>query len=427
VPRPPRATRLALSVAAVVASATTTGLPSAAAAAPATPVAGTAGTTGTLVFIQGYDVWIARPDGSDRRRLTTDGSFASPYVSPSMADDGTVVVGHANEIVRMQQGGAVLNRMDPPPLLASGAVPVDGTPEPAVSPDGRTIAYTLTAYGCGEGLGCGVRYATGYTAADRLTDPSSGPATSFRAPSWVGSTRTLQSGGSGFEVMVHDLGRAPVHWFDSGSGEPGLSDAELSPDGRRLAATGDLGQAGVLAFDVSGDARSGPPPAAPTLSCVWSDQSAPVTAPTWAPDGRALAVQSTDGVSVIGDLDQGCESTTARLVLPGASAPDWSPAAYAPAAPPEPLGTFAVAKKPRLAGQVRVGHRLRVRAPRVDPAPAATTYQWRRDGKALRKATGASYRPGRKDRGHRLSVLVTLTRPGFVPEVFTVRVGKVRR
>lgn len=46
---------------------------------------------GSIVYIAEHDVWLAAPDGSQRRQVTTDGTEADPYHDPSQADDGTIV------------------------------------------------------------------------------------------------------------------------------------------------------------------------------------------------------------------------------------------------------------------------------------------------------------------------------------------------
>ena len=45
----------------------------------------------SLVYVKDSNVWSARPDGSEQRRLTTDGIPQAPYSSPSQADDGSIV------------------------------------------------------------------------------------------------------------------------------------------------------------------------------------------------------------------------------------------------------------------------------------------------------------------------------------------------
>ena len=47
----------------------------------------------SLVYIKDYTVWLANPDGTGQRQLTTDGFKELPYESPSQADDGTSLAG----------------------------------------------------------------------------------------------------------------------------------------------------------------------------------------------------------------------------------------------------------------------------------------------------------------------------------------------
>ena len=56
---------------------------------------------------------------------------------------------------------------------------------------------------------------TAYTAADHLTAPAAGGTTYLRDPSWVTNSRTVQFGGAGSQVNLHDVGSASAaHWFD---------------------------------------------------------------------------------------------------------------------------------------------------------------------------------------------------------------------
>ena len=107
----------------------------------------------------------------------------------------------------LTQSGRVLTTLDPKPLPTSVGISIDGNPvDAAISPDGARIAYTFTKYLTPSGASSGYRSATGYTAADRLTDPAPLRTTYFWSPSWVGNARTLQSGGYGSQVQLQDLG-----------------------------------------------------------------------------------------------------------------------------------------------------------------------------------------------------------------------------
>lgn len=68
----------------------------AAAAPPAGP--------GTIVYLKGYDVYVALPDGSGERRLTTNGTAAEPWVSPSGSDTETVAAGRGAVVYHLTSG-----------------------------------------------------------------------------------------------------------------------------------------------------------------------------------------------------------------------------------------------------------------------------------------------------------------------------------
>ncbi|MGA7397144.1 MAG: hypothetical protein WBW62_06815, partial [Solirubrobacterales bacterium] len=170
--------------------------------------AGTASANpGSIVFVKKHNVWLANADGSGQYQVTDDGTYESPWGSPSQANDGTIAASHLDRIVRLRQNGEVLNTINPPPLVNSVSHLVDGVPvDVAISPNGKLIAWSFVSYECPIGASCGARPVTGYTAADRLTDPAIHGSTFFSEPSWVGNGRTLQSGGYGSQINIHDLG-----------------------------------------------------------------------------------------------------------------------------------------------------------------------------------------------------------------------------
>lgn len=117
---------------------------------------------GSLVFIKGGNVWLARPDGSGQRAITTDGTPGDPYLVPSQTDQGFVVAvrnvqlddgqGHGYRqglVYEMDRHGALLRPPFAPPqlsLLVTGRCPIPVEQEPQgiydleVSPDGAHIA-----------------------------------------------------------------------------------------------------------------------------------------------------------------------------------------------------------------------------------------------------------------------------------------------
>lgn len=314
----------------------------------------------SIVYVRESNVWLASPDGSGQYQVTSDGTAEHPYRSPSQADDGTIAVGFGNEILRLKQNGAVLNRIDPPAILNSVSDPVDGPPiDVAISPNGSRIAYTMSSFTCPTAADCGGRTVTAYTAADHLTDPRQSGTTYLRDPSWATDSRTLQFGGYTHQVNVHDVGAASdVHWFDDydvvGQADAtDLGDGELNRQGTRLALVRNYGPAAtVVWYDVDGNALSGLP-LAPAMRCMTSADEG-INGPTWSPDGESLAMADPDGIWVKRDAGN-CSSPAPQLIVPGGSYPDWGPAPVNPG-PREPQ------QGPPAAGPVS--------APASTPAPA---------------------------------------------------------
>jgi len=320
---------------------------------------------GSIVFIKSHDVWLANADGTGQYRVTRSGTAAQPWRSPSQANDGTIAASHLTRIVRMRQNGQVINSIDPPPLMNSVSHPVDGVPvKVAISPDGRRIAWSFVSYECPIGASCGARTATGYTDADHVTAPKRYGSTYFYDPSWAGNARTLQSGGYGYQVNIHDLGTGdPVHWFDDGDyaeNDTDLGDAELAPDGSRLAAVRGYGPGThIIWYRVSGNALSGPPPAVPAPECA-TGQLEGLSGPSFSPDGKALVWEEPDGLWLKTNLGV-CEDPQPRLIVPGGSEPDWGPAPVAPG--PRDAGPITVRRvSTRLKAALRKGIVFRVKA-----------------------------------------------------------------
>ena len=293
------------------------------------PAAATRRALGSIVYVKGFNVWIARGDGTGQRQLTHDGSRSKGYFSPSEADNGTIAAARGPLIVRLSHNGAVLNRIDPPALKNSAGESMDGpVTQVALSPDGKTVAYSFVRPSCPVGGDCQYRYATGYTAADHLS--TAGGSTFFHDPSWIGSGRTLQSGGYGSQVQLQDVKAAPRYWFDdrdyAGSNDTDLADGELSPDGRQLVEIRGYGEnTSVLWYSVTGNAKSGLPPAVPTPACL-TGTGPGKTSPTWSPDSTALAWGTPDGIWITKDAVH-CGAQNAVLKIKGGATPDWSRAA----------------------------------------------------------------------------------------------------
>ncbi|MFN8196097.1 MAG: hypothetical protein U0R80_17680 [Nocardioidaceae bacterium] len=98
----------------------------------------------------------------------------------------------------------------------------------------------------------------------------------------------------------------------------------------------------------------------------------------------------------------------------------------APAGPAR-TAPFVTTTKPRLTGTPRYYEFLTVPDPGWKPRPTAMSYQWFRDGTAMRGVTGTSYQLHGRDIDHRITVRVTGTRDGFTPvQQLTVPRGPVK-
>ena len=318
------------------------------AAAVATACLATAGPTAadSIVYIKDHNVWVASPDGTKQHQVTTDGAADWRYASPSQADDGTIVASKGTDIVRLKQNGEVLSSFDPPATTDSAGQHIDGIPLGVkVSPDGSKIAYSYVHANCPPGVSCGVRYVTMYSHSDRATDPEEFGKLYRRNPSWVTNDRILVFNGYQSQVNIDDFGGgrdSDVHWFDDEDvfgqeNSTDLGDGELSPQGDRLAILRGYGDNLQLAFfAVEGDARTSIP-AAPKPACVTGAEPT-LNGPTWSPDGQTIAFEHKEGIetlrlpTVAPDSCAGAES--GRVVLPGASQPDWGPADVNPGPPP---------------------------------------------------------------------------------------------
>src|SRR6185312_4590853 len=255
----------------------------------------------------------------------------TPYRSPSQADDGTIAAGHGGEIVKLAQSGQVLAHFAPPTATDSTGQVIQDVPQQiAISPDGARIAYVYSQPSCPPGAPCGVRQELLYSYSDRMTPVSTfGEQTGLTNPSWIDDNRVLAFGGHFRQVNVDSPGGAnddALYWFDD-AGNEDVGDGELSRQGDRLALVRSYGDNTHLAIYHVGGGAGGPTPEA----ACYTGKDATLAGPSWSPDGTKLAFQDVEGIEVLplpqvvaGDCPGASSST---VVLPGASAPDWGPAA----------------------------------------------------------------------------------------------------
>ena len=101
----------------------------------------------SIVYVKDSNVWSARPDGSEQRRLTSDGTPQDPYSSPSQADDGTIVAVRGTRLHKLDRQGRPLGTLNSLLTDKPGSIGAVGPFDARISPDGRTIASWLGIMG----------------------------------------------------------------------------------------------------------------------------------------------------------------------------------------------------------------------------------------------------------------------------------------
>ncbi|HET8757741.1 MAG TPA: hypothetical protein VFM58_17110 [Solirubrobacteraceae bacterium] len=363
----------------------------------------------SLVFVKNSNVWLANPDGSGQYQVTTDGTAANPYTSPSQADDGTIVAARARPaggpLYRMRQNGQLVNTIPVAPMLA-------GPFAPHVSPDGRLVAYEHVFSRSVNGYietSSDVRF----TRADGSTPQGIGPETGrgAGAPSWIDSTRAFV--GVNAIATTQVVGQSAVQWWSDYDHQPqwfsfgeSVEDGEVAPNGRIAVVRGDHEDNTIQLYDNTGGFTS-----LPTPTCTLSGPSpGPLgkrfVDPTFSPAGDAVAWQEGNGIWTMDIPAAGCATGTPRLLIAGASDPDWGPAAVNPGPRPRPkpvpgstgtpgsAPTLAASVAPvKLRGALRKGVRLRVRTPsggRVSARAASRGRVVARGSRAVERAGAAT-------------------------------------
>ena len=369
--------------------------------------AGTASADSVVYIGDGANVFASQPDGSGKVQLTDGGGWHSP----TQADDGTIAAVQGDgPITVMAKDGRVLREIKTVAARSSNGGVFRGVPiDLSFSPDGSKIAYAYADSLCPPASSCGAQRSTFVTEAgvtEATPHTTWGNEFGTSDPEWVTDSRLIVFGGSGRHVNLDDLGPGDYnakHWFDMAED---VGDGELSRDGRRLAYLSSYGSNTRIAFSaVSGDARSGEPPADPEFACAGDEADEKYGDPSWSPDGTSLAFQSAAGVEVLTFTAFGPQTcaiaSASKVIAPGASQPDWGPAEPAAArfvAQPQPQPQPAPGPAPQAAPQ-----------PKLVPRAASSIV-----------ATGATRQ---RFRG-KLQVGCTALAAGSCEAVASVKVGK---
>ncbi|HEY7025361.1 MAG TPA: hypothetical protein VH371_10420 [Candidatus Limnocylindrales bacterium] len=305
--------------------------------------------TGSIVYIKAGDVWLASPDGSDARQLTTDGA-RSGYHDPTQAADGTILAlqGPSTLVALDRSSGAQIRPPVTLPVLENGA---EGL---VVSPDAAHISYTTTGFGktvdprFGTPNGAFIYGGTDVATPDGRSLPNAAVAGAI-FPEWVDATTLVMSDGT--RLYLDPVGGQPSVWLDLSNGcltdvgcpadqgpAANLTDPAISADDRVISAVykpyyGDGGRL-VGRLDAS-------PPSDPASTCVLPGQENFSDPGSFAPGDSAFAYDDTSfdpntltstagqGIHVL-ELDLGandCGASSSQLVIAGGAQPEWGPLA----------------------------------------------------------------------------------------------------
>ena len=327
----------------------------------------------SIVYEKDGNVWQAEPDGSRQTQVTTTGGYAKP----TQADDGTIIAVKDGILHRMDRAGRVLNTAGERGA-GSGAGPIT----PHLAPNGGLVAYNYFYLGS-------FRYALSHASRETAHEEIH-TISGWSNPTWIGNDRVLLFDGSepfaGGTLLYRVGDPGTTNWFDGGG--LNLVGGEIDASQTRFAAT----DGGVIRLY---RLHAPPPAVAVEPRCDLTGPAGSFFRPSWSPDGGSLAWQEDDGIWV-GRIDLDTCPSDARVVIPGAKAPDWGPADVStPASTPALLTTVPkrVRRRTLLRG-LRVGagcnRPCRVTADlRVDRKTAKRLRHARRIGRTRASTTAA--------------------------------------
>ena len=318
-------------------------------------IAAPAASADSIAYVKNGDIYLSTSDGARQYRVTTTGG----YSDVSQADDGTMIGLHGVRLHRLSRQGRVLADFDTPvsDTRPAPAKTFYGPYDPAISPDGRKVAYTYYYMTQSQSPTCFPpecvttinEGGTGYSWADRQTawdDPALGKHSGWRNPSWVDNDTVMISDPThalNYDVILDtisdgDSGNLVHGWFsDMVEGNPHMSGGDVSRDRRKLAfATGEndstLSVYSVPTFPTTFKDGDAPVSTRPSPCYRYSGTKSAYSTPTFSPDGGRLAWSEADGIRIVTvpSFAGGCTTTgatpNAPLVIPGAKNPDWGPA-----------------------------------------------------------------------------------------------------
>src|SRR3954468_360050 len=169
----------------------------------AVAVAAPAALADSIVYEKDGNVWLANPDGSGQRQVTTSGG----YSKPTQANDGTIVAVKDKLLHRLDRQGNLLN--------LAGESGGSGPLTPALSPNGSLIAYNYIASPgpTNPVFSTALSHATRQTPHEELFYISA-----WSNPSWVGDGIVLMFDGSpssSLDTLIKTVGGSGTqNWYE---------------------------------------------------------------------------------------------------------------------------------------------------------------------------------------------------------------------
>lgn len=303
----------------------------------------------SLAYVKAGDIHLSTTDGSRQYQVTFDGG----YSSVSQADDGRMVALRGDRIRHLERDGRVIADIATPVSTTSDPnMSFRGPFDPAISPDGKRVAYTYYWQYIGEDPYCNPRnncyvkrlyHGTGFTAPDRLTawdEPGFLRRSGWKDAHWVDNDQVLLSDPyilPNEDVVLWNPSDADSlrRWFQDQQYGGEVGDAVISRD-RSAMATITSGQRRMSVLRSEGLFYPGYPVRCFEASVEDQGADAKISSPTLSANGTRLFWAEGDGIhaaTLPKFTVDGCGQLTdgGALLIGGASGPAWGPADVPPA------------------------------------------------------------------------------------------------